>query len=101
MKMALRMRARTRTTAAAIAVAALLPAGIATADGAVVPTAGADGAVELVSIRADGQQLTDAARLPPATPVLSRHGRYVVFQSRDPDVTDVPDSNSRRRRIRP
>ena len=93
-KMALHMRARGRTTAVAVAVAVLLPGGIAAAEGSAGPAAGPEGAVELVSIRTDGQQLTYDARLPPATPVLSRHGRYVVFQSRDPDVTDVADSNS-------
>ena len=61
---------------------ATMSAGISSADvaGAAAATSGS---ISLMSVNDSGDPADGASRLPAARPVVSQHGRYVVFQSRD------------------
>src|SRR5215207_1588629 len=50
------------------------------------------GSVSLISVTDTGDPSGVASRLPSARPVLSHHGRYVAFQSRDGELAGT-DSN--------
>ena len=46
----------------------------------------ASGSISLISVTDAGEPSDVASRLPAARPVVSHHGRYVVFQSRDGEL---------------
>ncbi len=77
-----RLRVSAPLALAAILGAGRSPAGIALADaGPTAQPAGAPGTVERVSIAPDGAEITRASWASYVNPLLSRHGRFVVFDT--------------------